>query len=118
MVFQMGVNLEEFQQFLAAINDSSAYSAASQPGSSPAPDFEHWKLVQSTLIQSDWARRYSSRAIGVIAMFDPTYDQDPLAAQHRVQVQVHPLVTHRHKKARTKSARAGKNNSLTGKIRS
>ncbi len=71
LVFQMGVNLEEFVQFLGAINDASAYGEGTQP----ELNFEHWKTVQSTLIESDWARRYSIRAIAVIAMFDPTYAQ-------------------------------------------
>ena len=104
LVFQMGVNLEEFVQFLGAINDASAYGEGAQP----ELNFEHWKTVQSTLIESDWARRYSTRAIAVIAMFDPTYDQDPLAAQHKVQVQVHPIVTHHHKKAHAKSTKTHK----------
>ncbi len=104
LVFQMGVNLEEFVQFLGAINDASAYGEGAQP----ELNFEHWKTVQSTLIESDWARRYSSRAIAVIAMFDPTYAADPLAAQHKVQVQIHPIVTHRHKKAHSKTTKTHK----------
>jgi hypothetical protein len=99
LVFQMGVNLEEFTQFLGAINDPSLQSAALTGGA--VTDEEHWKVVQSTLIQSDWARRYSTRAIAVIAMFDPEYDQDPLAAERRVRVQVHPLVVHHRKKGHT-----------------
>jgi hypothetical protein len=104
LVFQMGVNLEEFVQFLGAINDASAYGEGAQP----ELNFEHWETVQSTLIESDWARRYSIRAIAVIAMFDPTYDQDPLAAQHKVQVQVHPIVTHHRKKAHAKATKTHK----------
>jgi hypothetical protein len=96
LVFQMGVNLEEFTQFLGAINDPSLPNATLAGG-----DEEHWKVVQSTLIQSDWARRYSTRAIAVIAMFDPDYEQDPLAAERRVRVQVHPLVVHHRKKGHT-----------------
>jgi len=36
------------------------------------------------LIQSDWARRYSTRAIAVIAMFDPDYESNPAAAERKV----------------------------------
>ena len=36
--------------------------------------------MQSTLIQSQWARRYTSRAVSVIAMFDPDYTNDPAEA--------------------------------------
>ena len=70
LVFQMGVNLEEFTQFLGAINTPPVYSPVAA-GSAVYPDPEYWHSVQTTLIQSDWARRYSTRAISVIAMFDP-----------------------------------------------
>jgi hypothetical protein len=105
LVFQMGVNLEEFTQFLGAINDSS-YRDAAQLGSNPEREAEHWKTVQSTLIQSDWARRYTSRAVAVIAMFDPDYDEDPTKAEREVRAVIHPPVVHR-KKPHTRSVRAG-----------
>jgi hypothetical protein len=95
-VFQMGVNLEEFTQFLAAINTSPVSTQAA--GSAVYPDPEYWHSVQTTLIQSDWARRYSTRAISVIAMLDPSYDTDPYAAEARVRTEVHPLVLHSHKR--------------------
>jgi len=105
LVFQMGVNLEEFTQFLSAINDLS-YRDSAQLGSDPARETEHWKAVQSTLIQSDWARRYSSRAVTVIAMFDPDYDEDPAKVEDQVRALVHPLGVHHRKKhlGRTTSA--------------
>jgi hypothetical protein len=107
LVFQMGTNLEEFVQFLGAINneDAEGHDIALPP--SVLQDTDHWKMVQSTLIQSDWARRYSTRAIAVIALFDPEYEQDPLAAERKVRVQVHPLVVHHKKKARATTVRAG-----------
>ena len=97
LVFQMGVNLEEFTQFLGAINTPPLYSPAAA-GSAVYPDPEYWHSVQTTLIQSDWARRYSTRAISVIAMFDPSYDTDPYGAEARVRTEVHPLVLHTHRK--------------------
>jgi hypothetical protein len=103
LVFQMGVNLEEFTQFLSTINDLS-YRDSAQLGSNPETEVEHWKAVQSTLIQSDWARRYTSRAVAVIAMFDPDYDKDPTKAERQVRAVIHPLVTHHRKKPHARSA--------------
>jgi len=103
LVYQMGVNLEEFVEFLSAINDHSSYrdlaqaEGGTQEGSIQEED-EYWKTVQSTLIQSDWARRYTSRAVTVIAMFDPDYDKEPKQAEREVRTQIHPLVAHHRKK--------------------
>ncbi|HUI84495.1 MAG TPA: hypothetical protein VL240_09735 [Candidatus Binatia bacterium] len=94
LVFQMGVNLEEFTEFRAAINTPAAWSGSLQPVSYGGADGGYWKTVQATLIHSDWARRYSSRAVNVIAMLDPEYGNDPSSAEARVRAQVHPL--HRH----------------------
>jgi hypothetical protein len=97
LVFQMGVNLEQFTQFLGAINTPPTYASAAV-GSAASPDPDYWHSVQTSLIQSDWARRYSTRAISVIAMFDPSYDSDPYQAEARVRAEVHPLVLHKRKK--------------------
>ena len=100
LVFQMGVNLEEFTRFLGAINSPLGYvPAAVGDGVYPNPDY--WHSVQTTLIQSDWARRYSTRAISVIAMFDPEYDTDPYGAEARIRAEVHPLVLRSHKRHHT-----------------
>ena len=87
LVFQMGVNLEEFVQFLSAINNY--YTSHELSSGELAID---WKTVQHTLIQSDWARRYANRAATVIAMFDPNYDKNPKATECTVQAQIRPLV--------------------------
>ena len=108
LVYQMGVNLEEFTQFLSTINDLS-YHDVVQDGSNREAEVEHWKAVQTTLIQSDWARRYSTRAVAVIAMFNPDYDADPAKAERQVRAQVHPLPRH-HKKAHAKPVQAGNEN--------
>ena len=104
LVFQMGVNLEEFTQFLGAINAPPSY-APGVTGGAVYPDPDYWHSVQTTLIQSDWARRYSTRAISVIAMFDPGYEYDPYAAEARVRAEVHPLVLHTHKKRHAAAVR-------------
>ncbi len=107
LVFQMGVNLEEFTQFLSAINDDASYHDSVQPVSTGGTAIDHWKTVQGTLIRSQWAKHYRSRAISVIAMFDPNYDNDPRAAERKVQVTLRPPVAHHRKKAHVKSVRAG-----------
>ncbi len=101
LVFQMGVNLEEFTQFLGVINDPG-YHDSGNAGSNPETEGEHWKAVQGALIQSEWARRYTTRAVAVIAMFDPDYDQDPGKAEHEVSAVLHPPVLHNRKKKRVK----------------
>jgi len=113
LVYQMGVNVEEFVEFLSAINDHSSYpdsaqaEGGTQEGSIQEED-EYWKTVQSTLIQSDWARRYTSRAVTVIAMFDPDYDKEPKQAEREVRTQIHPLVAHHRKKPHAEAVRVSK----------
>lgn len=85
LVFQMGVNLEEFVQFLDVIN---------RDGAAP-DDAEHWREVQRALIASQWARTYRGRASTVIAMFDPNYSENPGAAERRVQATLRPAVLRR-----------------------
>jgi hypothetical protein len=98
LVFQMGVNLEEFSQFLATINADAANSGLSQSGQLvQSSDFEHWKTVQDSLIHSQWARLYTARASSVIAMFDPAYSEDPSVAQSRVEATLRPAVIHRRR---------------------
>jgi len=104
LVYQMGVNLEEFIQFLSIVNDLS-YRDPAQPVSNAEAEAAHWKTVQDMLIQSDWARRYSSRAVTVIAMFNPDYPENPKQAEREVQATLHP---HRHKKSHGKSVSAGR----------
>jgi len=103
LVFQMGVNLEEFVQFLSAINQDYKYRDSGRMAIEP--EEEHWKRVQCTLILSDWARRYTSRSVAVIAMFDPNYDEDPKQAEREVRVQIRPLVRHHHPSPRKRAVR-------------
>ena len=95
LVFQMGVNLEEFVQFLSAIN-GDGLQTISLVADSPPSDADQWKAVQATLMDSQWARRYSGRASTVIAMFDPRYTDDPSGAERRVEAVLHPPSKRHH----------------------
>jgi hypothetical protein len=115
LVFQMGVNLEEFVQFLSVLNNNDAgIQNASLSAQSNVSEVEHWKAVQQSLIESQWARRYSSRAISVIAMFDPNYAQNPAAAERQIQAVLHPPGKHHRKKPRVDSVQAA-NQRASGK---
>ena len=98
LVYQMGVNLQEFSQFLDLINN---YSDRSDTGAAPllhnaiANDSAYWKTVQQSLIQSQWARHYRARAVSVIAMLDPQYVDEPGIAEQRLSAMLRPAVVHR-----------------------
>jgi hypothetical protein len=62
--------------------------------------------VQSTLIDSQWARRYTVRASTVIAMFDPDYNQEPVASEQRVEAILRPPVVRQPKPRTTATLRA------------
>jgi hypothetical protein len=106
LVFQMGVNLQEFVQFLGNLNVELSPQNASQSASDLDED-EHWKTVQRSLIQSQWARLYTNRAASVIAMFNPGYVQDPGGMERQVKATIHPAAKHHHthKKVRLASVR-------------
>jgi hypothetical protein len=92
LVYQMGVNLEEFSQFLNLINNDGNASPTldtADPG--------YWRTVQQSLIQSQWARLYRTRAVAVIAMLDPRYSDSPSVAERRVGAILRPAVVHRHR---------------------
>ena len=100
LVYQMGVNLQEFGQFLSLINSDSIAngSAAGDATFNTVPvDGDYWKSVQQSLIQSQWARLYRTRAIAVIAMLDPTYADSPGTAERRVGASLRPAVLRRHR---------------------
>lgn len=103
LVYQMGVNLEEFDQFLSLMNDNSGTAAEMQ--TSDEADAQHWKSVQQTLIQSQWARHYRVRAVSVIAMFDPQYLNNPRAAEQQVGAILHPAVVHQRRRRSASSLR-------------
>ncbi len=90
LVFQMGTNLGQFVQFLNALNDDNNARELAQLDGYMQSYGEHWRTVQGTLIDSQWARRYSGRATAVIAMFDPEYSQGPNAAEQRIEATLRP----------------------------
>ena len=104
LVYQMGVNLEEFTQFLALINQEAQLENASFTLGAGG-ERQYWQDVQASLIHSQWARKYSTRAITVIAMFDPDYAESPSAAERRVKATLRPA-RHHHKKKKSKSRNA------------
>jgi hypothetical protein len=116
LVFQMGTNLEEFSQFLDLVNrDSIATPMAKKVA---ARDMDYWKNVQQSLIQSQWARLYRLRAISVIAMLDPRYNQNPRMAERRVGAVLRPAVIHRrrgHSAGSTRLASSSKSTRHAGK---
>jgi hypothetical protein len=99
LVYQMGVNLAEFEQFLSTLNSPPNQNAAGLTNVSFTPPTDYWKDVQRTLIDSQWAHKYTTRAISVIAMFDPDYINGPVAAERRVAAQLPPPAKHNRKKA-------------------
>ena len=104
LVFQMGINLEKFVRFLSVINSHSDHRDSIQGEGNGEQADEHWKTVQRTLVTSDWAKRYTHRAIAVIAMFDPEYDEHPTYAESQVQAQIRPLTRHRGRFQQAKRA--------------
>ena len=108
LVYQMGVNLEEFVRFLGAMNGDSDVRDISSAGGSNQKEDARWKTVQAMLIESQWAKRYSGRAMNVIAMFDPTYADDPGAAERRVAATLRPVRVHRSRRRSAASLRLAK----------
>ena len=81
------------QMFAQAMEDATATPtiAVGQMDQSP----EYWLGVQQSLMGSQWAHKYRTRAISVIAMLDPAYSDDPTAAEKRVGAVLRPAVVHR-----------------------
>jgi hypothetical protein len=93
LVYQMGVNLEEFSTFLGLINRDSEAGLDGPPVT--RTDAKYWHDVQLSLIQSQWARLYRNRAKAVIAMLDPNYVANPSGAEHSVGKVLRPARTRR-----------------------
>jgi hypothetical protein len=90
LVFQMGTNLEQFVDFLGAVNDRNNARELAKLNGYMETDEQHWHTVQRTLMESQWAHRYSGRASSVIAMFDPNYYLEPGPAEQRVDAILRP----------------------------
>jgi hypothetical protein len=103
LVYQLGVNLEEFSQFLTLINshpEGNEPAAETPEHATAAAEKMHWELVQRSLTQSQWARLYRGRATTVIAMLDPDYAVSPGAAEHRVSAYLRPVVHRRTRRSK------------------
>jgi hypothetical protein len=105
LVFQMGTNLEEFVEFRGAVNDLDSSRELPRLDGFIETDADHWRTVQQTLIDSQWARQFTVRASTVIAMFDPEYVRDPYAAQLRVAAVLRPPVQPRRRRPSTATLR-------------
>jgi hypothetical protein len=92
LVFQMGTNLQQFVEFLGTVNDTGGSRELARLDGYLENDAEHWKSVQGTLMDSQWARKYTVRAAAVIAMFDPAYSVEPGAAEERIASVLRPPV--------------------------
>lgn len=117
LVYQMGVNLQHFTDFLSTINSTSAFEAdATDTTGAQAP--EYWQRVQKSLMGSQWAHKYRTRAIAVIAMLDPVYAEDPQAAEKRVSAVLRPAIVHRRRSraaANTRQVASTKHRSRGGR---
>jgi hypothetical protein len=88
LVYQIGTNLEQFTNFLNTINSAHVRDPLPDKPIPPQlkPTGDHWKDVQQSLMQSQWYRKYHTRAVAVVAMLDPDYDLDnPAKAEQRVR---------------------------------
>lgn len=94
LVYQMGVNLEEFSTFLDLVNRGTDNLAAAAVSTARA-DAAYWRSVQMSLVQSQWARLYRARATAVIAMLDPAYSVNPTGAERSIGSILHPARTRR-----------------------
>lgn len=101
LVYQMGVNLQEFSSFLTLVNRDAAFPQETDAVSHPDP--QYWRDVQLSLVQSQWARLYRGRATAVIAMLNPQYSDDPAGAEHSIAHILHPA---RHSRGRASLRRA------------
>jgi GH24 family phage-related lysozyme (muramidase) len=102
LVYQMGINLEEFSSFLSLINRDNGNGPADQ--AIAKADQQYWRSVQMTLVQSQWARLYRDRAKAVIAMLDPNYDESPIGAEHSIGKVLRPARVHRGRTAGVRNA--------------
>ena len=120
MVYQMGVNLRHFNQFLDLINNRVAAGeagAVSLVRSDFSANVDYWTTVQQSLVQSQWARLYRARAVAVIAMLDPKYVEGPGVAEQRVGAMLRPAVMQR-RAGRASANQSGTHSGASGKGRS
>lgn len=116
LVYQMGINLQEFSNFLDLINQDNG-NGAQTPALAKA-DQQYWRSVQMTLVQSQWARLYRDRAKSVIAMLDPNYDDSPAGAEHSVGKVLRPARVHRTHTATVRKASLARHRTTASRKRS
>ena len=117
LVFQMGTNLEQFVSFLGVLNDPYGTRELPKLDGYLENNTQHWQTVQATLMDSQWARRYSVRASAVIAMFDPRYSEEPNLAEQRVADVLRPAVVVRTRSQRAATLRTASYSKRSGKGR-
>jgi hypothetical protein len=115
LVFQMGTNLEQFVSFLGVLNDPYGLRALPRLDGYMESPSQHWQTVQASLMDSQWARRYSVRAAAVIAMFDPKYSEAPSLAEQRVVDVLRPAVVVRSKSRATATLHAASYSKRSGR---
>lgn len=89
LVYQMGVNLEQFSTFLNLVNQGG--ESPEEAAAVARADAAYWKSVQLSLVQSQWARLYRGRATAVIAMLDPQYAVNPTRAERNISRVLRPV---------------------------
>jgi hypothetical protein len=111
LVYQMGVNLEEFSTFLTLLNGSGPEPAAVKA------DAHYWRSVQLSLVQSQWARLYRERAKAVIAMLDPNYSYNPNGAERSIGQVLRPARVRRGHAATLRNASLTRHHSSAARKR-
>jgi GH24 family phage-related lysozyme (muramidase) len=99
LVYQLGVNLDQFSSFLNLINNGFTESAAAH--GSDGGDAGYWRNVQHSLMESQWARLYRARAVAVIAMLDAQYADSPNVAEGRIGGTLRPASVTRRGRGRS-----------------
>ncbi|UWZ83639.1 lysozyme family protein [Occallatibacter riparius] len=114
LVYQMGVNLEQFSTFLGLINRDSVGADGT---AAARADAKYWHEVQLSLVQSQWARLYRDRARNVIAMLDPNYVVNPAGAEHSVGRVLPARSRHAHRSTLRKASYSSKRHGATARKR-
>ncbi|HWG19633.1 MAG TPA: hypothetical protein VG225_03820 [Terracidiphilus sp.] len=114
LVYQMGINLEEFSSFLTLLNRDNG--SGPEARAIAKADAEYWRSVQLSLVQSQWARLYRDRAKAVIAMLDPRYEANPARAERSVGTVLRP-VRHRRGRASLRAASYTRHRGSAGRRR-
>ncbi|MFP5235871.1 MAG: hypothetical protein ACLGSD_08200 [Acidobacteriota bacterium] len=100
LVYQMGINLQEFSTFLTLMNQDNVAETAKVARA----DRLYWQQVQLSLVHSQWARLYRDRAKAVIAMLDPSYEANPTRAERRINAVLPSRHHYRRHKAHLRRA--------------